>query len=125
MARSLRSPDEALAKSGMSPRVEVVPHSATLHAGYVLISFLMPVRVGLGQHMAATGLVGPIFPGPPSLRRIRTIAAIAGVDLARAEVFDLAAQLLGAQQRACVARQVDRHPHHLDERATGRGKTVA
>src|SRR5262249_60991403 len=67
---------------------------------------IVPV-VGLGQHMGAAGLVGPVFPGPPRLRRIRTIAPIAGIDLALAQIFDLAAQLLGAQQRARIARQVD------------------
>src|ERR1700687_1183943 len=80
------------------------PHSATLHAGYDLYdltSFLMvmPVRIGLGQHVAAAGLVRPVFPGAPSLGRIGTIAAIAGIDLALPEILDLAAQLLGMQQR--------------------------
>src|SRR5215469_2015294 len=56
---------------------------------------MAPQRSALrpGQQMAAAGPVGPVFPGAPGLRRIGPVAAVAGLDLARREVFDLAAQL--------------------------------
>src|SRR4029077_17884209 len=47
------------------------------------------------QQMADPGLVGPVFPSAPGLGRIRTVAAIAGIDLALREVLDAASQLLG------------------------------
>jgi len=55
--------------------------------------------VGPVQQMAAAGLVGPEFPSPPSLGRIRAITAVAGVDLSLRKVFDLPAQRLGLLQR--------------------------
>src|SRR4029077_10077045 len=71
--------------------------------------------VGPGQQVAAAGLVRPVFPGAPGLDRIRAVAANARRDLAVRQVFDLAAELLRAHQRAGVARQVDRQPHDLDQ----------
>src|SRR5262245_23102078 len=77
------------------------------------------------QHVAAAGLVGPIFPGAPSLVRIGAVAGIARIDLALRQVGDLATQHLSAHQRTGVARQIDRHSHHLDDRACRRRKAVA
>src|SRR5215472_5758974 len=71
--------------------------------------------LGSGQQVADAGLVGPVFPGAPSLGRIGTVAAVAGIDLALREILDPAAELLCPQQRAGVARQVDRHPHDFDQ----------
>src|SRR5262249_61424663 len=80
--------------------------------------------VGLAEHMTAAGLVRPVFPGPPGFRRIGAIAAVAGIDLSLPQIFDLTSQLRNAQERARVARQIDRHPHYLDERAPRRSKAV-
>src|SRR5207248_9934929 len=81
--------------------------------------------VGASEEMAATGLVGPVFPGPPGLGRIGAVAAVARRNLAVGQVFDLATQLLRAHQGAGVARQIDRHAHDLDQGARRRGKAVA
>src|SRR6516164_8339019 len=78
-----------------------------------------------GQHMAATGLVRPIFPGAPGLGRIGAVAAVAGIDLTLREVLDAAVYLPRPQQRAGVARQINGHPHDLDQRSPGRGEAVA
>src|ERR1700674_2945864 len=59
--------------------------------------------IGPGQQVTAAGLVCPIFPGAPSLDRIRAVAAVAGLDFALRQVLDLAAQLPRAHQGACVA----------------------
>src|SRR5213076_3296067 len=67
--------------------------------------------VGAGQEVAATGLVGPVFPGPPGLGRIGAVAAVAGGDFAVGQVFDLATELFRTHQGAGVARQIDRHAH--------------
>src|SRR6516164_1676873 len=86
---------------------------------------LMGLRViGLAEHVTAAGLVRPVFPGPPGFRRIGAIATVASIDLALPQIFDLTPQLLGVQERARVARQIDRHPYHLDERAPRRSKAV-
>src|SRR5438034_11182339 len=69
------------------------------------------------QHVTTAGLVRPIFPGTPGLVRVRTIAGIARVDLALRQIGDLAAQHLGAHERTRIAWQIDRHTHHLDDRA--------
>src|SRR5512139_158495 len=69
--------------------------------------------VGPGEHVGTARLGRPEFPRPPSLDRMRTVAPVAGIDLALAQILDLAAQLLGMQERPRIARQVDRHAHHL------------
>src|SRR6266850_5359579 len=84
----------------------------------------LPARFGPCQQVAAAGLVRPILPGTPSLGRIRAVATIAGIDLALREVFDRAAELLCPQQRAGIARQIDRHPHDLDQRSGSRGEAM-
>src|SRR5262249_26802758 len=81
--------------------------------------FLRVSVLGLAQHVTAARLLRPVLPGAPGFRRVRTVTAIAGIDLALPQIGDLAAQLLGAQQRARIARKIDRHPHHLDDRAGG------
>src|SRR5260370_17260315 len=80
--------------------------------------------IGLAENLTAPSLVRTVFPGPPGFRRIGAIAAVAGIDLALPQIFDLTPQLLGVQERARVARQIDRHPHHLDERAPPQSKAV-
>src|SRR5580704_8340856 len=72
--------------------------------------------VGPGQQVGAAGLVRPIFPGAPGLDRIGAVAPVAGLDRALRQVLDPAAQLPRPHQRACVARQVGRYPHDLDQR---------
>src|SRR3979411_2673293 len=143
MALSFRSPDGALSaftrifnalwrnpgsstKGGGVPALRVAPWRVATRVNSLmpvynrtLLLMVMRVCIGPGEHVRAAGLVGPVFPGPPSLGRIGTIAAIAGVDLALPEIFDLAAQLLGAQEGTRIARQIDRNPYHFDQRAAG------
>src|SRR3954451_830586 len=82
---------------------------------------LLVAVVGLGEHMGTAGLGRPELPGAPGLSGIWAVAAVARVDLALPEILDLPAQLLGAQQCARIARQIDRHAHALDQRTPGRG----
>src|SRR6266436_7177877 len=96
----------------------------------LLMIVIMVVRMRMPairprQHVAALGLVGPVFPGSPGLVRIGAVASIARIDLALREILDFAAQHLGAHQCTRIARQVNRHPHHLDDRSRRGRKTVA
>src|SRR5712671_2977640 len=95
----------------------------------LLMIVIMVVRMRVpavrpSQHVAALSLVGPVFPGPPGLGRIGAVAGVARIDFALREIFDFAAQHLGAHQCTRIARQVDRHAHHFDDRPRRRRKTV-
>src|SRR5581483_8553812 len=77
-----------------------------------------------GHQIADSRLIRPIFPGPPGFRRIGAVAAIARVDLSLRKILDRAAQLLGPQKRARIARQKNRHAHNFDEQTSGRRETM-
>src|SRR5262249_61316068 len=68
--------------------------------------FLRVSVLGLAQHVTAARLPRPVLPGAPGFRRVGTVTAIAGIDLALPQIGDLAAQELGAQQRARIARKI-------------------
>src|SRR5205823_5476316 len=102
--------------------------TATISSVVVLVIMLAAMHgltVRAREQVPDTGLVGPIFPGPPGFGRIGAVAFVARVDLALRQIFDLTAQHLGTHQRARVARQIDREPHHLDQRSRRRRKAVA
>src|SRR5215472_12179577 len=86
---------------------------------------LTGVILGLADLVAAAGPRRPIFPGTPGLRRARPIARAPRRDLALGQGLWLAAHAHGVHLHPRVARQIDRQPHHLDDRARRRGKAVA
>src|SRR5262245_25830001 len=69
----------------------------------IVLAGMHQLAVRARQQMADAGLVGPIFPGAPSLGRIRTVALVARVDIALRQVLDLAAETLESHQRAVLA----------------------
>src|SRR5882724_338501 len=94
-------------------RSEICSRSARSWTSLLVVG--LPALLGPRQEVAAAGLARPILPGAPSLGRIRAVAAVAGINLALREVFDRASELLCPQQRAGISRQIDRHPHDLDQ----------
>src|SRR5262249_44973930 len=93
------------------------------------ISLIFRVILRLTDHIGAAGAVRPILPGAPRLRRIRLITGGACGDLALRQRLRLAAHLATNAQRIHlhprIARQINRKPHHFDDRARGRGKAMA
>ena len=82
------------------------------------------VRMRLADHVAATGAIRPVFPGAPSFRRMRFVTGSACSDLAFGQRNGLAG-LHGRHLHPRIARQIDRKPHHLDDRARRGRKAVA
>src|SRR5580693_4258932 len=94
-----------------------------------LLSFMIVILVGvilrLADFVAAAGTGRPIFPGAPGLRLVRLVARRPRRDLALGQRLRLASHAHGVHLHPRVARQIDRKPHHLDDRTRRRGKAVA
>src|SRR5580700_586717 len=88
-------------------------------------SLFMGVIVRLADFVAAAGAISPVFPGPPGFRHVRLVARGACGDLALRQRLRLAAHAHGVHLHPGIARQIDRQPHHLDDRARRRGEAVA
>src|SRR5580658_3742787 len=87
----------------------------------------VPIIFGLADLVSTSGAFCPILPRTPCFRGAGRIGAAAptGSDLTFREWLRLTANAHRIHLNARIARQIDRKPHHLDDRARRRGKTVA